>query len=424
MGKTRKSFTAKKKLEIIEYAKIHGNRKAGREFSCDESCIRDWRKSETVLKVMPKNKRALRKGISHWPELENKLKSFVLEMRSQNLKVSTVDIRLKAQQIATDDGINDFTGPPGWCHRFMKRHGFTIRSVTSTGQSLPSDWRERMASFRLYYKEKANGIPLSQIGNMDEVPCCFDIPDKRTIEVKGTQDVLLKTTGNEKTHFTIVLCVTADGGKCDPMVIFKRKTFPKKLEFPKGIVVAVQPKAWIDKDLMKVWLNNVWRKRSGSFFQNKSLLVYDSARAHLTDEVKYEVHKFSNLAVIPGGMTKLLQPLDLTVNKSFKHKMRKEWEKWIKEGYHSYTKSEKMRKASLIDVCNWIIKSWEEITPQCIKNGFSKAFEKEISLVSNEEEQESDSDTEVEEVDIESDELLSIKEMFEIESDNEEFDGF
>ncbi len=41
----------------------------------------------------------------------------------------------------------------------------------------------------------------------------------------------------------------------------------------------------------------------------------------------------------------------------------------------------------------------------------------------NEEEQESDSDTEVE-VHIESDELLSIKEMFEIESDNEEFDGF
>ncbi len=37
----------------------------------------------------------------------------------------------------------------------------------------------------------------------------------------------------------------------------------------------------------------------------------------------------------------------------------------------------------------------------------------------NEEEQESDSDTEVE-VHIESDELLSIKEMFEIESDNEE----
>lgn len=84
----------------------------------------------------------------------------------------------------------------------------------------------------------------------------------------------------------------------------------------------------------------------------------------------------------------------------------------MKEGHHSYTKSGKMRKASLIDVCNWIIKSWKEITPLCIKNGFSKAFETDISFINNEEEQESDSNTEVEESDTESNGLLGIKEMF------------
>jgi hypothetical protein len=41
--------------------------------------------------------------------------------------------------------------------------------------------------------------------------------------------------------FTVVLCITANGGKCDPLVIFKRKTIPKE-NFLKGVVVKVNSK--------------------------------------------------------------------------------------------------------------------------------------------------------------------------------------
>ena len=57
-----------------------------------------------------------------------------------------------------------------------------------------------------------------------------------------TVDVTLKTKGNEKCNFTVVLCVTADGGQCDPMVIFKRKTIPKE-PLPQGIVVKANEKS-------------------------------------------------------------------------------------------------------------------------------------------------------------------------------------
>ena len=40
--------------------------------------------------------------------------------------------------------------------------------------------------------------------------------------------------------------------------------------------------------------------RDGRFFNPKSLLIYDSARAHLTNDVKNTVNKYSKLAVIPG----------------------------------------------------------------------------------------------------------------------------
>ncbi|CAJ0609843.1 unnamed protein product [Cylicocyclus nassatus] len=62
---------------------------------------------------------------------------------------------------------------------------------------------------------------------MDEVPVTFDMSGKYTVDKKGAQDITITTTGGEKTNFTVVLGVTADGNFCPPMVIFKRKTIPK-----------------------------------------------------------------------------------------------------------------------------------------------------------------------------------------------------
>ena len=60
MPETRKSFTASKKLEIVEFAEDNGNRKAGRYFEVPESNIRLWRKRKPLLKCMNQNKRAKR----------------------------------------------------------------------------------------------------------------------------------------------------------------------------------------------------------------------------------------------------------------------------------------------------------------------------------------------------------------------------
>lgn len=78
MGKTRRSFTSERKLEIVSYAEQHGNRAAEREFSVSEKNVRDWRKAKSVLSVMPKKKRARRGGTAKWPELERAVKQYVI----------------------------------------------------------------------------------------------------------------------------------------------------------------------------------------------------------------------------------------------------------------------------------------------------------------------------------------------------------
>jgi hypothetical protein len=87
-----------------------------------------------------------------------------------------------------------------------------------------------------------------------------------------------------------------------------------------------------------------------------------------------------------------------------------------------------MRRASYVDVCNWIVDSWKEVTPECIKNGFKRGklhdYDSHSSSLSNEFDIDSDfSDSSDEELDPNLVEYGDILEAFHIESD-EEFDGF
>ena len=115
-----------------------------------------------------------------------------------------------------------------------------------------------------------------------------------------------------------MLACCGNGLKLKPMLIFKRKTIPK-INNKHGVAVSAQEKGWMDSEQMKVWIEKVWRARIGGLGRRKSLFVYDSFEAHVTDSVKasFKCEK-TELAVIPGGLTSLLQPLDVSLNKPFK----------------------------------------------------------------------------------------------------------
>ena len=68
---------------------------------------------------------------------------------------------------------------------------------------------------------------IGQLGNMDEVPVMFDVPSNKTVDIKGAKTIMIKTSGNEKYRYTVVLVCCADGTKLPPLLIFKRKTLPK-----------------------------------------------------------------------------------------------------------------------------------------------------------------------------------------------------
>jgi hypothetical protein len=109
------------------------------------------------------------------------------------------------------------------------------------------------------------------------------------------------------------------------------------------------------------------------FFNLKSLLMFDSCRAHITPEIKTTVNKYSKMAVIPGGLTEKLQLLDITVNKPFKDQLRAKWENWMMGGIHKYNNTGRMKRPSYKDIVALIVESWAAVNENCVRNGFIKA---------------------------------------------------
>ena len=83
-------------------------------------------------------------------------------------------------------------------------------------------------NFILTVSERFNNFELLQIANIDEVPLTVDVLSNRSVDIKGAKTMAVQTSGHEKTHFTVVPACCADGTKLPPMIMFKRKMFPKE----------------------------------------------------------------------------------------------------------------------------------------------------------------------------------------------------
>ena len=145
-----------------------------------------------------------------------------------------------------------------------------------------------------------------------------------------------------------------------------------KARVSNGVVVRYQERAYMTSDLTKRWLQSVYQtlKRSDS-----DILIMDSFSGHISRHVKQHCRDNSvRLAIIPGGCTPHLQPLDIAVNRSFKARFRSKWKAWLASNSAAAPLyAERLRAMSLDELTRIINSAWREIDPQVIINGFRKA---------------------------------------------------
>ena len=81
----------------------------------------------------------------------------------------------------------------------------------------------------------------------------------------------------------------------------------------------------------------------------------------------------TDVAIIPGGLTHVLQPLDVSINHPFKHLVHNEWLEWT-SGTAEYTKWGSHHLQSKELVCTWITKAWKEVDIAIITNMSTTAW--------------------------------------------------
>lgn len=178
----RVSYTAEEKLKLIRYAEERGNRATGRMFNVCESNIRLWRKQKAYLLRQPLNKRADRGNQARWPDLENELKSWMINTLKEKKKLTATDIRSQAIIMARNKNIKDFTGSPSWFQRFAKRHRLNQRTSSSKSVSMFREFKKQPKFDQLMNSTSVNEGRLILIEEIKKANSIEEIVDlSRTI---------------------------------------------------------------------------------------------------------------------------------------------------------------------------------------------------------------------------------------------------
>ncbi|GBC04201.1 hypothetical protein RclHR1_05570002 [Rhizophagus clarus] len=270
-----------------------------------------------LLKVQPGVKRLNTEVKLKYPALETALLTWVKEKRKNQNAVTQSMIQMKAKALAQQ-------------HQWQA-------ICSGVGSFAFIEKQQEFLSY-IMYRHIQYDYSLAYISNMDKMPVSFDLPSNTTIDELGARSVSIHTTGHEKANFTVVLTCMADGTKFFLLIIFKLKNVSRE-NFP--------------PETKRERISNL-----------QSLLVLDSFSAYIVDSVKRHFgKKNTNITIIPGELTSRLQPLDVSVNKSFKTK-------WMAKVVKELTPTSNLKKPSYETVANWVRDSWNAIDVDLIRKSF------------------------------------------------------
>ena len=126
--------------------------------------------------------------------------------------------------------------------------------------------------------------------------------------------------------------------------------------------------------------NEFVQKVLGSLSFSKRLLVWDILDCHMDDSVSKSLkqRKIESL-LIPGGCTKYVQAPDVSWNKAFKAKVSEKYDEWLfTDEIKNLTDAGNLKSPSCV-IVKWILKAWEELTPELVSRSF-KACALNISV--------------------------------------------
>jgi hypothetical protein len=210
-------------------------------------------------------------------------------------------------------------------------------------------------------------FPKSRILNLDEIPLPFEFLDGYTYDIIGTKAVDAKTSrsGWGKRQATLILYIFADGEpRLRPTLIFHGQgnvAVAERAAYHPDVVVEFDKEACNNEDLFPHWID----KQLQPTLEGDTMLVMDVASFHKTDTVRARLQKelpaYVLPAMIPGGLTCLLQPLDTAVNSMFKKLLQDAVDQYISNWEKEHQGQAWAVKDKRIMMTNVVAKVWHTV---------------------------------------------------------------
>ncbi|KAL1467224.1 hypothetical protein MTO96_042320 [Rhipicephalus appendiculatus] len=171
----RQQYSAAFKRQVILYAESESNVEAGRKFDVSQKCVREWSKQGTKIFACAATRRSFRGPKSgRYPAVEEAVRDWVHDQRSESLSVCYDDIEAKARTVAKGMCIplTAFKVSKKWITNFMKRNGLSLRRRTTVCQRLPEAYEEKQRAFLRYVSDlKAKHSSFSQVTTTSRKRC-------------------------------------------------------------------------------------------------------------------------------------------------------------------------------------------------------------------------------------------------------------
>lgn len=295
--------------------------------------------------------------ICQWPELEIRLYTLFLNRREAGQAIRRGWFRLYADEIfrelypnaSTISSVFRFSN--GWFEAFLRRYRVSLRCITKKAQKIPKDYYQLVVNWLQFNRRNSQPRPgnwmetvlcravgryhLSNICNLDETPLPFEYLSGRTYNPIGAKTVWVKETrsGWDKRQASLVLCVFADGiNRLPPMIIFHglgERLGDEWEKYHPGVIVEFNEKAYMNDVL---FLKYIQLHLIPVLEGRPSLFAIDLCTSHYTPAVleKLRIHHIIP-TLIPAGCTSLVQPLDVSINKPLKERIRDLTDEAIRE---------------------------------------------------------------------------------------------
>lgn len=382
----RKSYSISYKLKVIQHHSLSGSSQAStcKHFSLAPSMLSRWLRDHHKFQAEPRKsmcKPGSGRHVQH-PLSEILVNRWIADRRTEGHCVTYTHI---LTQMRTLSGIEV---THGWLYGFMSRFKLSLREITNKilkstprQQELTDTTNERVATFQDSLNEliQEQDISDSALINMDETPIWLNMPHRKTVTARGEKKVSAKMLTSDRNKITVVLCCAADGTKLPPVIVSNVKIQQPRIPYvvsEQESRVYQQANSHMSGVLTERWVDHICCNYKPG---ERKVLMIDSFSGHLTDQVKQACldNRIDHIQ-IPAGCTSLCQPLDLTVNRSFKANVRRLWnDMMVDHVQNAPAQRGQIGRDNLKTIVKCVHDAWEAVPTHVVKNGFIKALRRQ-----------------------------------------------